>query len=569
MISANSVGHLMTSFESHYAKMLDKGLEAEVDGMTSPEVTPHGDRALYRAVFRGMQVHGLPEELTVAGAMLRFRQGPALVQKTGLSQRAGYPLVFDKSMSHGVLVGEGHWLTLVEIEIDDYAGASNETISEARQHAESAVAFVAAILDERVGQEMLAENLLIFAGEKPVAVADLRELVRNYPPFEGRETERDALAALGDLKLSRHVDTAARWYLRGVQAGPNVDGVIFLWFAVEALAGTSKKKLIEEALRRAGRDPADQGLTVGELHGLRSSFVHNRPDSEPPTAEKVKQGFYDLEAMVKTLLRHELGVRSTWPAHSASRVFHPPWQERVEEAWSNPKVEFHERLPGSETEPTEGLDWGEMLPAIETKGKVVVTGGQGQDANMVRRIVEIALLYFGDPDGGEFRVAIKKPGDPAAVADCRADELVVSPRLLPPKDELEALRLQRLIHVLVGRCLLAKTGVDPNAPQGPFLHGVLSGWVGVNFFSSRGVPGEVLSANRLPDQPSPFVLGEHLGSVIAGCETNLSNFIEAMAESSGADPRAVGDELKALLVGLEKAVTPAEMLKALSEDADE
>lgn len=59
-----------------------------------------------------------------------------------------------------------------------------------------------------------------------------------------------------------------------------MDGVIFLWFAVEALTGTSKKKPIEEALRQAGRDPADQGLTVGELHGLRSSFVHDRPDSE-------------------------------------------------------------------------------------------------------------------------------------------------------------------------------------------------------------------------------------------------------------------------------------------------
>lgn len=354
-----------------------------------------------------------------------------------------------------------------------------------------------------------------------------------------------------------------------MQVGPSVDGVIFLWFAVEALTGTSKKKPIEEALRKAGRDPADQGLTVGELHGLRSSFVHDRPDSEPPPVEKVKQGFYDLEAMVKTLLRHELGVRSTWPAHSASRVFHPPWQERVEEAWNSPRVEFHKRLPGSNTEPLEGLDWGEMLPAIETKCSVTVIGGQGQDANMVRRIVEIALLYFGDPDGQGFKVAIKKPGDPEAVADCRADELVIAPRLLPPKDELDSLRLQRLIHVLVGRCLLARMGVDPNAPQGPFLHGVLSGWVGVNFFSSRGVPGDLLSVNPLPDQPSPFALGEHLGSGIAGSEKNLSNFVNAMAGASGIEPRVVGDELKALLTGLEGAVTPAEMLKALSEGSDQ
>src|SRR6476646_5577596 len=98
------------------------------------------------------------------------------------------------------------------------------------------------------------------------------------PSRSGRESATPSHCS--GLRLSRHVETAARWYLRGVQAGPSVDGVIFLWFAVEALTGTSKKKPIEEALRQAGRDPADQGLTVGELHGLRSSFVHDRPDSE-------------------------------------------------------------------------------------------------------------------------------------------------------------------------------------------------------------------------------------------------------------------------------------------------
>jgi hypothetical protein len=559
----------MTTFGSHYSKMLDKGFEAEVDSLTSPESVPQGDRALYRAVFRGMQVHGLPEELKVGGASLRFCQGPALVQKTDVSQRAGHPLVFDKSMSHGVSIGEGHWLTLAEIEIESFTKVSKETIFEARQYAESAVAFVAAVLDERIGQEMLAENLLILEGDTPVAIADLRELVRGYLPFEVREAESEALAALGNLELARNVATAARWYLRGVQAGPSVDGVIFLWFAVEALAGTSKKRPIEEALRKAGRDPADQGLTVGELHGLRSSFVHDRPDSEPPAVEKVKQGFYDLEAMVKALLRHELGVHSTWPAHIASRVFHPPWQERVEEAWSSPQVEFHERLLGSDTEAPEGLSWGEMLPALETTSEVKVTGGQGQDANMVRRIVEIALLYFGDPDAGKFSVAIKKPGDAEALADCRADELVLSPRLLPPKDELEALRLQRLIHVLVGRCLLARRCVDTSASRGPFIHGVLSGWVGVHFFNSRGVPEELLSASRLPKQPSPFVFGEHLGSGIAGSEKNLSDVIEAMAKASGADPQVVGEELESLLTALKEVTTPAEMLDALSDDSGE
>ena len=172
---------------------------------------------------------------------------------------------------------------------------------------------MASVLDERIGQEMLAENLLIFDGDKPVGVVDLRELVRHFLPYEVRETELEALAALGDVDLPRHSQTAARWCLRGVQAGPSVDGVIFLWFAVEALTGTSKKKPIEDALQAAGRDPAE--------------------------------------------------------------------------------VVFHDELPGSDTEPIPAISWGEMLPAIETRAKVTVTGGHGQDANMIRRIAEVAAFW--------------------------------------------------------------------------------------------------------------------------------------------------------------------------------
>lgn len=81
----------MPSFAETYDSMLARGFSAEVDSLTSPERQPQGDRAVYQAVFRGMQVHGLPEVLVVAGTTLRFIQGPIRVQKTDLSQRAGFP----------------------------------------------------------------------------------------------------------------------------------------------------------------------------------------------------------------------------------------------------------------------------------------------------------------------------------------------------------------------------------------------------------------------------------------------------------------------------------------------
>lgn len=556
----------MPNFAETYESMLASGVAAEVDSLANPELQPYGDRASYQAVFRGMQVHGLPEVLVVAGTTLRFIQGPIQVQKTDMSQRAGFPLIFDKSMQHGAEVGAGHWLTVAEIELSEFSEASKEVITDARHRALTTIAFLASVLDERIGQEMLAENLLIFDGDEPVAVVDLRELVRHFLPYEVREKELEALAALSDVDLPRHSQTAARWYLRGVQAGASVDGVIFLWFAVEALTGTSKKKPIEEALRVAGRDPADQKMTVGELHGLRSNFVHDHPDARPVPPDKIRSGFYDLEAMVKTLLRHELGVHSTWAAHIAGRVFDEGWQHKIEETWSCPEVVFHDELPGSDTASRPEITWGEMLPAIKTNTTVAVTGGQGQDANMVRRIVEVALHFFGDPDHGELKVVIKKPGDPDAVADCRAELLEISPRILPPESEKEAFDLQRLVHVVVGRCLLAKMGVDPNSELGPFLHGILSGWVNVRFLASRGFPIDAVSANPLPDHPTAFALGEQLGSGLAGSKGNLDNLFEAMATSSESDVDQVRAQIENHLGALRKAVTPAEMLGALTRD---
>lgn len=68
--------------------------------------------------------------------------------------------------------------------------------------------------------------------------------------------------------------------------------------------------------------------------------------------------------------------------------------------------------------------------------------------------------------------------------------------------------------------------VDPNTGPGPFLHGILSGWVNVQFLTSRSLPIEAARANPLPGSPTAFALGEQLGSGLAGSQGNLDNFFE-------------------------------------------
>jgi hypothetical protein len=550
------------SFDDVYASALVGGIEQEVDALTAPEVRPPGDRAVYRAIFRGMEVHGLPAEVEVAGVLASFVLGPVLTQQTEVSQRAGIPLTFDKSMNHGVEIGAGQWLTVLQITLSPLPDNFADAMIASRERAQAVAAFLSSILDERIAQELLAEDLVFFDGSEPVAAADLRQQVRSYLPFEVRGTEADAIAALQQVDPPRHIGTAARWYLRGVQAGPGVDGVIFLWFAVEAIVGTSKKSQIEAALRDAGRDPADQEIGVGELHGIRSKFVHDKAGSKPPPQAKVRQAFYDLENMVKAMLRHALGAKSTWPTHSASRVFHPPWQERVDEMWRNPVVEFHEQLPGPKTDPVAGLTWGEMLPPLDIKARVTVKGGQGQDANRLRRIVEMALLEFGDPEIEEFPVEIKSFGGLEPLADCRADALVVNSKLVRPQTESEAMNLVRQVHTFVGRCLLARSGV-PSDQMGLFLHGVLSGWLGVHAVIAGGGSADLIAANPLPKSYSAFDLGEQLGAGAAGSPQNLDHARSAAAGGSGPERAVAGEVLERRIAELRVVNSPAEMIELL------
>jgi len=554
----------MADFQDIYAEALAGGIDREVDLLTSPEEPLLGDRAIYRAIYRSMEIHGLPRELEVNGASIHHVQGPVLSQQTDMAQRGGIPLIFDKRMTRGVEIGAGHWLSVVQIESAPLPDDLGAAMLASRDQAREAVAFVASILDERIAQELLAEDLLILNGSEPVVAADLRELVRHYLPFEVTDTERASMESLDGSEQPRHVKTAARWYLRAVQAGPGVDGVMFLWFAIEALVGSSKKAPIEKALREAGRDPADQAIGVGKLHGIRSHFVHDKPDKESPPSGEVRQAFYDLEAMAKTLLRHALGAESTWPAHSASQVFDPPWAERIEAAWKEPVVEFHDEFPAGTTEPIDGLSWGQMLPALEVNANVNVTGGQEQDANRVRRVVEMVLHYFGDPDLGEFPVEIKRFSNDEIQANCRDDCLVISSRIVEPTDPLEALRFMKQIHVFVGRSLLARHGV-PSDEAGLFLHGVLTGWIRVRFDQDREIPDEHLVVYPLPGDASQFDVGEHFGAGAAGSDENLRNVEALIVGDSPEEETAAKQRFDATVGQLRELSDPNELLDLLRQ----
>jgi hypothetical protein len=205
-----------------------------------------GQQARYRLAFVAMEVPGLPAVVKIGPVEITQQAGPIWTQHTYIRQRPGWRPHYDKTMHQGYLqVGEGLQLTLAELPVvvprsQHIQGA----LARWRDQVLAAVSMLAALLDERVAQRELLEDLIVYdsTGSRPWASVDTGVRVRDFLPRNRVLTkQRQLLEQLAsfDMSQERAELGAGRWYLRAVQSGPTPDAVVFLWIAMEALAGRS------------------------------------------------------------------------------------------------------------------------------------------------------------------------------------------------------------------------------------------------------------------------------------------------------------------------------------------
>lgn len=312
-----------------------------------------GRRGYFRLAFKAMAVPGFPDEVRVGAASISQTPGPIWTQRTHVLQRPGWRPVYVKDMDQGLLeVGEGYHLTVCQLDVTiprDLAQALNVW----RDEALGAVSVVVSLLDERVAQEELAEDLLVFdeAGLEAVAVVDQVTKLRKFPATtKVMRAHENAIATLADLDLSADDPrlAAGRWYLRAAQAGPTADSIVFLWITLEALgkprdAKEAKSRTdvewIKMAVRQAGLDPATVQPDIGRLAGLRADVVH-RGIEEPPL---MHEGFRALEQLARLLLRHRLGTGPCgWPLSPDENNLRSPLRQLMTVAHSFDKTEWRD-----------------------------------------------------------------------------------------------------------------------------------------------------------------------------------------------------------------------------------
>ena len=325
--------------------------EARRDPLTPDFV---GHKAIYRMAFRSMEVPGFPDGLKVGPVDVFQARGPIWTQRTLIQQRPGWRPLFVKTMEY-VRVGETEWLTIYQRTarvLPDLARA----IVVWRDQTLAVAGFVSAVLDERVAQELLVEDILVFNSEESEVswVVDHVARLRTFQSTNRLLAEhRERLEAVGrefDLDEESPAIAAARWYLRGAQLGPVADAIAFFWIALEALAkppygtklsGPEKSRSdvawVEMAVDQAGVDPASVSPSVGRLAGLRAEVVHGGVE-EP---ELLHVGYYALEQLVRLLLRYRLGGSPVgWPLTPERSNLRPPLRWLAERLRRSPQTRW-------------------------------------------------------------------------------------------------------------------------------------------------------------------------------------------------------------------------------------
>lgn len=186
-----------------------------------------------------------------------------------------------------------------------------------RKEALSAVGVLVASLDERVALEEVLQDAVLLSGDsKPVLSLDVRSRLRKFYPRSMSDETMEGVTHLSTVSLKDQPATAmaASWYLKAAQQGPTTDSVVFLWVALEALTANKAEwrnvpQRLQAALEEAEFDVDGLPVSIGRLYGLRADIVHHGND-EPDLMPK---GWYVLEAMCRSLIRHRMGVVSDWP----------------------------------------------------------------------------------------------------------------------------------------------------------------------------------------------------------------------------------------------------------------
>lgn len=369
--------------------------------------SPDADELIYRLGMSCEPVPGLPNELAVGDVAVEFVEGAVRAQQTVMRQRFGLPTIFDKSMRREE-VGAGEVIAIFSI-----TAVPPESLDDGfaiwRPRALAAAGMLAAVLDERIAGREVFEDAVFFYKGTFVGAADMRGRVRTYLPYEVNQADHRALDRLKELTASESspVARAARLYRRAALEGPTADAYAMLWVAAECFSEhrSPSKKDIEEALKSGGMDPDGLPISIGRLIDLRGKIQHHGVESD----DRLSTAFYEMEAVVRTLIRQEAGIEGGWwPAADNPAGFSSPFDSVVAAEQEARTTEWHQgELPPIEIPASLGLPRRTANPHLDPR--LQIDPRIGNAAPMIAACVLDAIEWI-DPEMS-LRIDFERPED--------------------------------------------------------------------------------------------------------------------------------------------------------------
>jgi hypothetical protein len=495
------------------------------------------DSVTYRLGLRVLvPVPGLPANLDIAGARAAIVRGPVRAQHTNLRQRYGLPIVFDKHMTRE-RVGDGEFVLLLSLEraVSDVA-VVEQSVAKWRAVAEGAAGSLTALLDERVAGEPLLEDVVLLRNGKAVAAADVRERVRAFLPLDVTTQDRRGLEQLADLRFEEGsgVARAARLLRRASLEGPTADAYVMLFVAAESVLKSRQpsKREFDEALSDAGLNPDGLPLHTGLLIGLRGQIVHEGLEDH----EHLRMAFYEMEAIVRILIRRAAGLLGGWwPAH-APAAYATDFDDRVY-ARQGRRTKWHRRRLPRAPDPTD-----ERIPRkvpgpseqLVVRLDESVRQNTTQDAAALISSVVADAHAWVDPEGRVVTVFVGTPHADGQQADItfNADELWLAPARL--EGLLDDNRPEVLVnfvwdlHGAVGSMVIMRAGIASEHDGRALIEAAGA----LHQYTRLILHGEYdAEALQLPPMNDPYEVGKVVGWAAAGDSRARAALDDARSEA--------------------------------------
>ena len=271
-----------------------------------------GGTALFQVGFSGSPLTWLMQNvLTLGDVAIRQTLQPFRYQYTDVFTSDDCVPV-EGEISRRFWSRENQIVTVASTEFTVSANGLDRQIVDARALCESALGAAAAFLDERFLDRRLGEFVQVQTPEG-VAYLDITHAVRSFHPGI-RDVELSELTSkAGEMSGDPVLQSALKFYMRGVENRVSEVGFLLLASTADMLA-EGKYRFnpydLLSAMKVAGASEEWTMKRMKKVTSTRGELIHK---GLVPTAE-MYESWYELEEIVRVLLRHRMRVCSTWNA---------------------------------------------------------------------------------------------------------------------------------------------------------------------------------------------------------------------------------------------------------------